>query len=170
MYIGNQKVSEIKGSTVVFADGTEKYLPKAEEYLITEEAVVEQEGVSVDTIMETKIQLFMLKKFIEVIQSLNGIASFVGTTAERDDNNVVVTTALMQLMVDYDFKISRVDKVFHALKSWMQGLNNLMMNNILGYERKSMVKAIGLEDEGDSDDERLNNVKLSHYMKFLNSN
>lgn len=170
MYIGNQKVQEIKGSTVVFADGKEKYIPRAEEYLITEEPVVEQDGVSVDLIMETKIQLFMLKKFLEVIQSLNGIASFVGTTEERDANNVIVTTALMQLMVDYDFKISRVDKVFFGLKSWMQGLNNLMMNNILGYERKSMVKAIGLEDEGDSDDERLNNVKLSHYMKFLNSN
>ena len=170
MYIGNQKVQEIKGSTVVFADGTEKYLPKAEEYLITEDEVLEQDGVSVDLILETKIQLFMLKKFLEVIQSLNGIASFAGTTEERDANNVVVTTALMQLMADYDFKISRVDKVFFALKSWMQGLNNLMMNNILGYERKSMVKAIGLENEGDSDDERLNNVRLSHYIKFINSN
>ena len=77
MYIGNKKVSEIKGSTVVFADGTEKYLPKAEEYLISDEEIVEQDGVSVDTIMETKIQLFMLKKFIEVIQGVNGIASFV---------------------------------------------------------------------------------------------
>ena len=71
MYIGNQKVQEIKGSTVVFADGKEKYIPRAQEYLITEEAVVEQDGVSVDMIMETKIQLFMLKKFIETIQSLN---------------------------------------------------------------------------------------------------
>lgn len=96
-------------------------MPHVQEYLTSDEPLTEKDGIPVESQLETRLQMFMLKKFMEAIQSLDEpIQSFAGSNEERDDYNVKVTTKLIKVMVDYDFPISRIDKVFHALKSWMQ--------------------------------------------------
>jgi hypothetical protein len=175
MYIGNKKVKKIinkktdtKNGYVIFEDGTEKFLPNASEYLTTVEPMDVVDGQSIETQIDYKTQIFMLRKFLEKIPELDLIKCYEGTNEEKDAHNVFVTVKLMEVVIKYDFPISRIPKVFHSLKSLMSGLDTFMMNNVKNYENKAVATALGLTD-GDTDNEKLYNAKLSDYIKFLNT-
>ena len=60
----------------MFIDGTQKSIPHAEEYLVTESPLEVVDGVPVESQVEIKLQMQMLKKFVESIKELDVGKSF----------------------------------------------------------------------------------------------
>lgn len=110
---------------------------------------------------------FMLKEIFGLFNQNNVLRSFDETESVRDTNNVSLVAEIVKISQKYNFKVSKIQSVFTDIKSFFSSIENLTRNNINEIENEILVKALGVEEKGTSNPERLRNITFADYEKIL---
>lgn len=160
MFKGSKKVLSIEAQKVNFEDGTSCVMTdKAKDVLLTEEAIEDNE-------VEFKMNKALCIEIFKALAESDMSKSLTADEKLQDQNQVDIAAKILVSVQEYDFPVNKVRDAFDFVKAILHSLGVLVQNNINTIDNKVMAKVLQLSD-GKTDGEKLRNIRMSDYLKFL---
>ncbi len=161
MFKGTQKVLSIEGDKVSFENGTYCTMnEKARAILLTEESIEDNE-------VEFRMNKALCEEIFKALAASDMSKSLTSDEKLQDQNQVDIAAKILVAVQEYDFPVNKIRDAFDFVKAILHSLGVLVQNNINTIDNKVMAKVLQLSD-GKTDGEKLRNIRMSDYLKFLN--
>lgn len=164
MYLWTLEVEKVEWDKVFLKNGqVREYNQDAREMFLSDEPKEESK-------LDLEIEKKLVVGIFEIFKTQDISKSFKDPTVDDmtvDKNQVAITAEIVRFLEKYDFPLRKLDNAFADIKAFFSSIENLVRNNISSIDNEVVVKVMGLEQEGQTDWERIASIRLSHYIKAL---